>query len=191
MPPRFDVQPAACFQQGLAKPFELKPAEGVQRVFGHVTSLWPGTQCSFTEAREVSVRRSSQPSPELPGGRRPSLRPSTDRVAIRRLPDAEALRGGARAAPACGACASTTCATPSARRWRPPGAPLRAIQEWMGHRDYRTTSIYADHAPDPSNGRRWAEAAFGESTNSPGNVAVTADPVGRFDGVPRVANSGS
>jgi integrase len=41
------------------------------------------------------------------------------------------------------------------------GAPLRAIQEWMGHGDYKTTSIYADFAPDQSNGRLWAAAAFG------------------------------
>ncbi|HEX6490806.1 MAG TPA: tyrosine-type recombinase/integrase [Gaiellaceae bacterium] len=41
------------------------------------------------------------------------------------------------------------------------GAPLRALQEWLGHRDYKTTSIYADYAPDASNGRLWAEKAFG------------------------------
>jgi integrase len=41
------------------------------------------------------------------------------------------------------------------------GAPLRFIQEWMGHRDYKTTEIYADFAPDPSQGAGWAEAAFG------------------------------
>lgn len=40
------------------------------------------------------------------------------------------------------------------------GAPLRTIQEWMGHRDYKTTEIYADYAPDPVQGARWAEAAF-------------------------------
>lgn len=40
------------------------------------------------------------------------------------------------------------------------GAPLRAIQEWMGHRDYKTTSIYADYAPDPSRGVDFAAAAF-------------------------------
>jgi len=40
------------------------------------------------------------------------------------------------------------------------GAPLRAIQEWMGHRDYKTTSIYADYAPDPSRGADFAAAAF-------------------------------
>ena len=40
------------------------------------------------------------------------------------------------------------------------GAPLRAIQEWMGHSDYRTTSIYADYAPDPSQGAQYAAKAF-------------------------------
>jgi integrase len=41
------------------------------------------------------------------------------------------------------------------------GAPLRAVQEWMGHSDYRTTSIYADYAPDPSQGAYRAARAFG------------------------------
>jgi integrase len=41
------------------------------------------------------------------------------------------------------------------------GAPLRAIQEWMGHRDYKTTLVYADYAPDSSQGRVFAEKAFG------------------------------
>ncbi|MEZ4588691.1 MAG: site-specific integrase [Gemmatimonadales bacterium] len=42
------------------------------------------------------------------------------------------------------------------------GAPLRTIQEWLGHRDYKTTEIYADYSPDPVQGARWAEAAFAE-----------------------------
>ena len=41
------------------------------------------------------------------------------------------------------------------------GAPLRAIQEWMGHRNYSTTEIYADYAPDPTHGAVWAARAFG------------------------------
>lgn len=41
------------------------------------------------------------------------------------------------------------------------GAPLRAIQEWMGHSDYKTTSLYADYAPDASQGAAWAARAFG------------------------------
>ena len=27
------------------------------------------------------------------------------------------------------------------------GIPLRTLQEWMGHRDFKTTLIYADYAP--------------------------------------------
>ena len=33
----------------------------------------------------------------------------------------------------------------------------------MGHRDYRTTSIYPDYAPDPSHGVRYAAIAFASS----------------------------
>ena len=42
------------------------------------------------------------------------------------------------------------------------GAPLRAIQEWMGHADAKTTEIYRHYAPDPSNGAAFVERAFGE-----------------------------
>ena len=27
------------------------------------------------------------------------------------------------------------------------GVPMRTLQEWMGHRDFRTTLIYADYWP--------------------------------------------
>jgi integrase len=43
------------------------------------------------------------------------------------------------------------------------GAPLRAIQEWLGHADSRTTMIYADYALDPNQGALYAERAFGTS----------------------------
>ena len=43
------------------------------------------------------------------------------------------------------------------------GAPPRALREWMGHKDSRTTDIYADYAPDSSQGRAWAERAFGQA----------------------------
>jgi len=71
------------------------------------------------------------------------------------------------------------------------GTPLKAIQEWMGHRDYKTTSIYADYAPDPSNGRRWAQAAFGESGDLPAEPAIPAGQVARFSTVRWNADSGS
>lgn len=39
------------------------------------------------------------------------------------------------------------------------GVPLRTLQEWMGHRDYKTTLIYADYAPR-SHERAMMERAF-------------------------------
>jgi integrase len=44
------------------------------------------------------------------------------------------------------------------------GAPLRAIQEWMGHADAKTTEIYGHYAPDPTNGAQLVERAFGVSS---------------------------
>ena len=55
------------------------------------------------------------------------------------------------------------------------GAPLRALQSWMGHRDYKTTSLYADFAPDPSQGARWAEVTIGAGTNSGTNLSASED----------------
>ena len=44
------------------------------------------------------------------------------------------------------------------------GTPLRTLQGWMGRGDYKTTEIYADFAPDPSQGAMWAERASGVTT---------------------------
>ena len=57
------------------------------------------------------------------------------------------------------------------------GAPLRFIQEWMGHSNAQTTEIYADYAPDPTQGARFAERAFALSPPA-------ADPVKRPTAVP-------
>ena len=53
------------------------------------------------------------------------------------------------------------------------GVPMRTIQEWMGHRDFKTTLIYADYA---SSGREpeLIERAFGanmEPNWSPNRLA--------------------
>jgi integrase len=39
------------------------------------------------------------------------------------------------------------------------GVPMRALQEMMGHRDFKTTLIYADYAPGAREAE-WVEAAF-------------------------------
>ncbi len=46
------------------------------------------------------------------------------------------------------------------------GVPLRTLQEWMGHRDYKTTAIYADYAPS-AHERELVERAFAESGSPP------------------------
>jgi integrase len=40
------------------------------------------------------------------------------------------------------------------------GVPLRTLQEWMGHRDYKTTLIYADYQPDDRREGELVERAF-------------------------------
>ena len=41
------------------------------------------------------------------------------------------------------------------------GVPLRTLQEWMGHRDYKTTLIYADYAPSAHEGQMVEDAFRG------------------------------
>jgi integrase len=43
------------------------------------------------------------------------------------------------------------------------GVPMRTLQEWLGHRDAKTTQIYADYAPSERE-REWVEAAFARDT---------------------------
>ena len=56
------------------------------------------------------------------------------------------------------------------------GVPMRALQEMMGHRDFKTTLIYADYAPSAREAE-WVEAAFvspvHELGTEPGRSGVT------------------
>jgi integrase len=54
------------------------------------------------------------------------------------------------------------------------GVPMRTLQEWMGHRDFKTTLIYADYAP-AANEAQLVNAAFarGASINSSINLSKT------------------
>jgi len=36
---------------------------------------------------------------------------------------------------------------------------MRTLQEWMGHRDFATTLVYADYSPSAQESE-WVEAAF-------------------------------
>jgi integrase len=55
------------------------------------------------------------------------------------------------------------------------GAPLRAIQEWLGHADLRTTLIYADYALDPNQGAAYADRAFGRAPR-PDQASSATEP---------------
>jgi integrase len=53
------------------------------------------------------------------------------------------------------------------------GVPLRTLQEWMGHRDFKTTLIYADYAP-AAHETEMAERAFARAT-APVNAASPSE----------------
>jgi integrase len=53
------------------------------------------------------------------------------------------------------------------------GVPMRTLQEWMGHRDIKTTMIYADYAPSDQE-RELVERAF---SPTPATTAVTTEEV--------------
>jgi integrase len=50
------------------------------------------------------------------------------------------------------------------------GVPMRVLQEMMGHRDFKTTLIYADYAPSEREAE-WVEEAFATS------ILPVAEPV--------------
>ena len=53
---------------------------------------------------------------------------------------------------------------------------MRTLQEMMGHRDFKTTLIYADYAPSAREAE-WVEAAFSAASDGLGTrTAATMDP---------------
>jgi hypothetical protein len=50
------------------------------------------------------------------------------------------------------------------------GVPMRTLQEWMGHRDFATTLVYADYTPSEREAE-WVEEAF-----AAGPVPADAQP---------------
>jgi integrase len=53
------------------------------------------------------------------------------------------------------------------------GVPMRTLMEWMGHRDLKTTLVYADYAPDPAKGAAFVERAFGAGSNLGSNLSIS------------------
>jgi len=51
------------------------------------------------------------------------------------------------------------------------GVPMRTLQEWMGHADFKTTLIYADYSPSAGEAEL-VERAFGAGTNPGTNLAA-------------------
>ena len=51
---------------------------------------------------------------------------------------------------------------------------MRTLQEWMGHRDFKTTLIYADYMPGAQEAD-FVERAFASSTN-PGTKLSASEP---------------
>ncbi len=53
------------------------------------------------------------------------------------------------------------------------GVPMRTLQEWLDHRDVKTTLIYADNAPSELE-REFVDRAFGGSVGTSSSGALTA-----------------
>ena len=63
-------------------------------------------------------------------------------------------------------------------------APLRAVQEWMGHADASATEVYAHCAPDQTGGAAFAQRAFGSGTAAPAPVGVAVSGMPHPVGLP-------
>ena len=57
------------------------------------------------------------------------------------------------------------------------GVPLRTLQEWMGHRDFKTTLIYADYQPS-SGEAELIDGAFGQGAKRGANLSESGGTSG-------------
>ena len=57
------------------------------------------------------------------------------------------------------------------------GVPMRTLQEWMGHRDFKITLISADYAPS-AHERAMVEAAFAPAASPPMSFRAAASTSG-------------
>ena len=64
------------------------------------------------------------------------------------------------------------------------GVPMRTLQEWMGHRDFKTTLIYADYAPSP------AEADLVNAAFQGINLGINLKETRRNSDTPNPVNTG-
>lgn len=64
--------------------------------------------------------------------------------------------------------------------------PMRTLQEWMGHRDIKTTQIYADYAP-AANEVELVNAAFGQLGT---NLGTSLSDTACASGPPNAVNTG-
>ena len=53
------------------------------------------------------------------------------------------------------------------------GVALRTLQEWMGHRDFKTTLIYADYQPSAGEAEL-VERAFGQGAKQGAKLSKSA-----------------
>jgi hypothetical protein len=62
------------------------------------------------------------------------------------------------------------------------GVPMRSLQEWMGHADFKTTLIYADYSPDERRDRDLVARAFEASGSKLGSeLSETHNNLGTQD----------
>jgi integrase len=52
------------------------------------------------------------------------------------------------------------------------GVPMRTLQEWMGHREFKTTLIYADYQPSPIEGELVERAFEIDARLMPADAAI-------------------